>query len=291
MSSKKVLVLCGPTGVGKTAISIALAQRFHGEIINADASQIHKELTIGTAKITKEEMQGISHHLIDFLPPTAPFSIKDYQDQARKLIETINHPILVGGSGLYIKAALTDYDLSSEPRDIDEDPRSNEELHQVLRSLDPVAAEKIHPNNRRRVLRYIELATTRGTVKPKEATMLYDVLVICLLRPRDDLYQRINERVLAMMKAGWLEEVKSLIHQGINLDLIQEIGYRELGDYLDGKLTLEVAIDSIQKQTRHYAKRQITWFKHQMKAIFIDLSNQTLEDIENIAHEFYAKHE
>ena len=291
MSSKKVLVLCGPTGVGKTAISITLAQRFHGEIINADASQIHKELTIGTAKITKEEMQGVPHHLIDFLPPTAPFSIKDYQDQARKLIETINHPILVGGSGLYIKAALTDYDLSSEPRDIDEDPRSNEELHQVLRSLDPVAAEKIHPNNRRRVLRYIELATTRGTVKPKEATMLYDVLVICLLRPRDDLYQRINERVLAMMKAGWLEEVKSLIHQGINLDLVQEIGYRELGDYLNGKLTLEAAIDSIQKQTRHYAKRQITWFKHQMKATFIDLSSQTLEDVENITQEFYAKHE
>ncbi len=277
--------------MGKTAISIALAQQFHGEIINADASQIHKELTIGTAKITKEEMQGVPHHLLDFLPPTAPFSIKDYQDQARELIETIDRPILVGGSGLYIKAALTDYDLSSEPRVIDDDPRSNEELHQILATLDPVAAAAIHPNNRRRVLRYIELATTRGMVKPKEATMLYDVLVICLLRPRDELYQRINERVHAMIKAGWLEEVKSLLQQGIDLSLIQEIGYRELGDYLSGKLTLHAAVDSIQKQTRHYAKRQITWFKHQMGATFIDLSTQSFEDVEKIALEFYAKHD
>jgi tRNA dimethylallyltransferase len=288
VSSKPVLVITGPTGVGKTAISLALAKHFGGEIINADASQIYQKLNIGTAKITIDEMGGIPHHMMSFLKPGERFSIKSYQDETRRLLEVINRPILVGGSGLYIRSALSDYDLStSASLQVDDSTLSNEELYQELVRLDSEAASKTHPNNRRRVLRYLEIAKERGRVLTKEATWLYPTLILCCERPRNILYQRINKRVLDMIQTGWIDEVQDLEAQGIPIKDIKEIGYRELASYLHGGASYEETISMIQQKTRHYAKRQMTFFRHQLPCYFIDLETTTLEEIINQVTSFY----
>lgn len=284
---KKVVVITGPTGVGKTKYSIELAKKFNSEIINADASQIFKKLDIGTAKIKPEDMNGVKHHLFNILEPEEEFSIKEYQALARKLIKEINLPFLVGGSGLYIKSVITDYKLDHSPRIKNEYlDYSNEELHDLLASLDQEAANKIHPNNRRRVIRYIDIANEKGKVKPPTPLPLYDTLTLCLTRERKILYDRINERCDEMFAEGWIEECQNLLNDGVNLNKLKDIGYRDIGLYLDGNLSFEQLREKIKQQQRHYAKRQMTWFRNQMDCVFIDLDINTFQDIENIITDF-----
>lgn len=284
---KKLVVITGPTGVGKTEISVKLAQRFNAEIINADASQFRRGLNIGTAKITIDEMQGVKHHLIDIIDNEDDFSIKDYQEMGRHIIDKVNKPFIVGGSGLYIQALITDYQLDDTPeRNEDKFSHySNEALYQLLESLDKNAAMKLHPNNRRRVLRYIEIAQTKGSVTPVQKDYLYDVLVICLNRPRAELYNRINLRFDAMIDSGWVEECINLKKQGVNLDNVKDIGYAEINKYLNGETEFDEIKEIIKQKTRRYAKRQMTWFRNKMDCHFIDIEQH--DDIIKLINEFY----
>lgn len=280
---KKIIVLTGPTGVGKTRVSIKLCKKFGGEVINADASQIYKHLNIGTAKVMPAEMDGVKHHLLDIRKPHEPFSIKEYQELGRKKISEINLPFIVGGSGLYIQALISDYDLSAPPRSPQEYPElSNEELHHKLAQIDPEAAEKIHPNNRRRVLRYLEIAKSRGKVKTKPPKLLYDALVICFIRNRSSLYERINIRCEEMLEKGWIDECRHLRKLGVDLHSLKDIGYRYIGDYLDQKITYQEMVETIKKEQRNYAKRQLTWFRNKMDCTFIDLDQVSFTEICNL---------
>lgn len=271
-SLKKVIVIVGPTGVGKTKISIQLAKRFNSEIINCDQSQMRKLLNIGTAKITKEEMDGVPHHLIDFLEPISDYSIKDFQDDARNLIDNMNVvPFIVGGSGLYIDAVITDYDLSNQKRDENIEDKynelTNEELYNKLYNLNQEAALKTHPNNRKRVLRYLEIVSEKGELVSKPNLPYYDSLIIFLNKDREVLYDNINKRCDIMIEEGWIEEVKSLKEMGYDINLIKEIGYKEISDYLDNLISYDEMLEKIKQETRRYAKRQITWFKNKMNCI------------------------
>jgi len=247
--SHKVIVLTGPTGVGKTEISLKLAAMFHGEIINADASQVRRKLNIGTAKIDVNTT-NIKHHLLDFLDVTENFSIFDYQNMARKQIAELfkneKVPFLVGGSGLYLNAVLYDYDLSASSRNEEFAQQfahvSDDDLHKQLQEVDPLAACKIPRNNRRRVLRALEIAmseTKKISTNITKNSPIYDCLLICFNTERSKLYERINNRVEAMFAAGWIKECQDLIADGIELSQIKDIGYQEIGKYLQGLLTLE----------------------------------------------------
>ena len=284
----KIIVISGATGVGKTSFSLKLAARFNGEIINADASQFKKGLDIGTAKIKENEMMGITHHLIDIIGPTDEYSISDYQKMARDKVDEIiknNHlPIVVGGSGLYIDALINDYKLNakkSDHKELEEKYQnySNLDLYELLKSLDKDLAALTHPNNRNRVLRYIERVNSGSSINDNKSTIVYDALYIFLTRDRDILYKRINDRVLKMLEDGWIEEVKSLKNRGIDISSIKEIGYREINDYLDEKLSYDEMLKLISQNTRHYAKRQITWFKNKTNHISFDLDQQSEDEI------------
>ncbi len=292
-SLKKVIVITGPTGVGKTNLAIKISKHFNAEIINADASQMRKRLNIGTAKISIDEMQNVPHHLIDFLEPTESFSIKDYVDRARIIIDGMeNIPVIVGGSGLYIQALISTYNLNFQPRknDSEFDELSNEEVYAILQSIDNEAALKVHYNNRKRVIRYIELAREKNEVEPIEPMPYYDALVIGLTKDRFQLYEAINNRCDKMIKNGWLEEVKSLANDGINMELIKEIGYDDLYKVTKNELTLDKAVNDIKQKTRNYAKRQLTWFRNKMNCEFFEINNSTPEmAIERIKKFLYNK--
>jgi tRNA dimethylallyltransferase len=284
----KVAVVVGPTAVGKTALGIQLAQALSGEIINGDASQVYRDLNIGTAKVTKEEAALIPHHLIDIVPPEAPFTVADYQQKARQEIQAITDrgklPIIVGGTGLYIKAALYDYRFDDQG----EDPELREALsewakregHEVLYrkllDLDPKAAEKIHPNNVKRVIRALEKAMSGkggGHAPSAGPVPLYETAVVGLTMDRTDLYNRINRRVDEMIDKGLIQEAKDLYDRGLSgCQSVQSIGYKELFRYFDGELTLPEAISLIKRNTRRFAKRQMTWFRHQMPVTWFDAS-------------------
>ena len=287
---KKVAVIVGPTAVGKTAISIEIAKRYHQEVISGDSVQVYKGLDIGSAKIKPHEKQSIPHHLIDILNPGEHYDVAKFQKAARSLIEKIDKPLIVGGTGLYIKACLDDYDFSGKSRDeafeSRYDQRSNEDIHKELQRKDPVAANKIHPNNRRRVLRALALVegVKRSDRKNKDIP-LYDYKVFYLTLPRDILYKRINERVNLMIAEGFIDEVKHLKQQGHTFNII---GYREINDYLDGLYTKEEAIDEIKTVTRRFAKRQETFFKNQMKAHMIHNDEHALGKIMEILDRFYV---
>ncbi|WP_341302001.1 tRNA (adenosine(37)-N6)-dimethylallyltransferase MiaA [Lysinibacillus sp. FSL H8-0500] len=290
----EVVAIVGPTASGKTALSIELAKKYNGEIINGDAMQIYKGLDIGTAKITEQEMEGIPHHLLSFLEPTEAFSVADYQRLVRDKIAEIQArqklPIIVGGSGLYIQAVLYDFQFTEER--VDEAARKAyynelaalgpEAMHHKLQKLDPKTAETIHPNNTRRVIRALEMLELSGVSKVAEAqnrgqVPLYKHVIIGLGQnmPREMLYERINRRVDIMMEQGLLEEVKGLWQQNIRgVQSIQAIGYKELYDYLDGKCSLEDAIDSLKQNSRRYAKRQLTYFRNKMDVYFIAVNEQ-----------------
>ena len=283
---KKVICIVGPTGVGKSDISLELAKMFNNEIINGDSVQVYKKLNIGSAKIT--DMKGIKHHLIDFLDLNKDYSVCDFQHDVRDLIEKIDRPMIVGGTGLYVKAALYNYEFDDVKRDLKEDESYNDidtpSLYKMLVELDPNTT--VDPNNRRRVIRaYIEaknnnlLSSRKGKNEP-----LYDILMICLTADRTILYDRINKRVDKMIEMGLVDEVKSLRNEGYKA---MQIGYKEINNYLDGLYDLNAAIEEIKKNTRHYAKRQITWFKNQMNAHMIDIMDSPLEKCINLINSFY----
>lgn len=296
----KVIVIVGPTAVGKTDISIEVAKYLNTEIINADASQFRKFLNIGTAKIDQTQT-SVKHHLIDIIDPLDDYSIKEFQTEARNLIAVLNQqgmiPLLVGGSGLYVNATIFDYNLSNEGRNqVEEDKYQNLDniaLHKVLEELDYPTSLKIHPNNRKRVLRAIENAQTGIKISENICNNqeIYDALVISLDAERDILYDRINKRVDIMFDNGWLKEAADISNE-YPLSKIKEIGYKEIGEYFDGNLDFDEMKDIIKQNTRHYAKRQITWFKNKINTINvkIDYDNvQTaIDEIIELIKEFQA---
>lgn len=285
----EVVAIVGPTASGKTALSIELAKKYNGEIINGDSMQIYKGLDIGTAKITEEEMEGVPHHLLSFKEPTESFSVAEYQALVRSKINEIQVrgklPIIVGGSGLYVQAVLYDFQFTDEQVDDlarkayyeELEKLGPEAMHAKLAALDPKTAETIHPNNTRRVIRALEMIELNGVSKASEEhnrgeIPLYRHLIIGLGQnmSREELYERINLRVDVMMDKGLLQEVQGLWQQNIRgVQSIQAIGYKELYDYLDGRCTLEEAIENLKQNSRRYAKRQLTYFRNKMDIHFI----------------------
>lgn len=299
---EKVIVITGPTGVGKTKLSIEIAKKFNCEIINCDASQFKRGLNIGTAKITTEEMDGVAHHLIDNLDISDDYSVKDYQNDARKLISSIiakgSIPLLVGGTGLYISSTLYDYHFE-ESANTDENKYasfSNSELHQMLENIDKESSMKIHMNNRRRVIRAIEIAQNNSLLLSENkdgSKSLYDSLVICLNCDRDILYERINQRFDIMINDGWIDECRNLKDQGVDLEKIKDIGYSDINSYLNGTMSFEELSESVKKKTRNYAKRQLTWFRNKLKCQFVNLDYNNyisnLDKISGLINEFLNK--
>ncbi|WP_054767161.1 tRNA (adenosine(37)-N6)-dimethylallyltransferase MiaA [Lysinibacillus parviboronicapiens] len=290
LQQAEVVAIVGPTASGKTALSIEIAKKYNGEIINGDAMQVYKGLDIGTAKITEQEMEGVPHHLLSFKEPTDSFSVADYQKLVRAKIADIQErgklPILVGGSGLYVQAVLYDFQFTEEQVDVaareayyaELAKLGPEAMHAKLAALDPKTAQTIHPNNTRRVIRALEMIELSGISKASEAqnrgqTPLYHHLILGLGQnmSREELYNRINLRVDLMMEKGLLAEVKGLWQQNIrDVQSIQAIGYKELYDYLDGKCSLEMALENLKQNSRRYAKRQLTYFRNKMDVQFVD---------------------
>ncbi|MDE5565758.1 MAG: tRNA (adenosine(37)-N6)-dimethylallyltransferase MiaA [Anaeroplasmataceae bacterium] len=279
----KVIVVVGPTAVGKTKISIALAKHYHTDIISGDSIAIYKGLDIGSAKPSIEEQDGIKHHLIDILDVTEDYSVADFQKSARKFIEEKPLSIICGGTGLYIQACLFNYEFKAPKRDEGFKEQfanySNEELYDYLKSLDPsINSDRIHPNNRKRVLRALEVLLNTGKsineFDRKEEAM-YDYFIVYLTMDRAILYDRISKRVDQMISSGLIEEAKTLYDKGIYL---KGIGYQELYPYFEGNISLESAIEEIKKNTRHLAKRQETWFKNQMKSHFFNVNLENIDE-------------
>ncbi len=287
---EKVVVLIGPTAVGKTKMSVELAKRLNGEIINGDSMQVYKGLDIGTAKIRQEEMEGIPHHLLDIKEPHESFSVAEFQTLARSLITDITRrgklPIIVGGTGLYIQSVIYDYQFSDAPSNSlyrqSLERYSPDELYEQLKRIDPLSAERIHPNNVRRVIRALEIYHCTGKtmtewLKEQKRQLVYNVALIGLAMEREKLYERINRRVDEMIAQGLIEEVKRLYDQGLHdCQAIQAIGYKELYAHLDGEITLEEAIEQLKQNSRRYAKRQLTWFRNQMPVQWFDMTDDTM---------------
>lgn len=290
-SKQKLLVIIGPTAVGKTKLSIEMAKRYNGEIISGDSMQIYRGMDIGTAKIKKDEMEGIPHYLIDIREPFENFSVAEFQLLVRAKIEEIAKkgklPIIVGGTGLYIQSVIYDYQFSDVPGDesyrlmLEERVQKigNEALYKELLEVDPGSAAQIHQNNVRRVIRALEIFHLTGkTMQDFQSTqqpdLLYNTAIIGLSMEREKLYERINYRVDAMIEEGLLEEVKGFYQQGLrDCQSIQAIGYKEIYAYLDGKVPLEEAITNLKQNSRRYAKRQLTWFRNKMEVSWFDMTN------------------
>lgn len=282
-----VVAIIGPTASGKTALSIRLAKDLNGEIINGDSMQVYRQLDIGTAKITPEEMEGIPHHLIDIKEPTENFSVAEYQKVVRAKIEEIQSrgkmPIIVGGTGLYVQSVL--YDFQFTEQEVDETARKAyyeelakvgpEEMHRRLALVDPKSAEAIHPNNTRRVIRALEMAELVKTSRSDEQHQrgevpLYNHLIIGIDLDREKLYERINLRVEIMMEKGLEAEARALYDAGIrDTQAVKAIGYKELFAYFDGLFTKEEAVEKIKQNSRRYAKRQLTYFRNKMDVAWI----------------------
>ncbi|MBE6138713.1 MAG: tRNA (adenosine(37)-N6)-dimethylallyltransferase MiaA [Firmicutes bacterium] len=267
----RIIVIVGPTAVGKTKLSIELAKKYNGEVINADSTQIFKGLDIATAKVTEEEKQNIPHHLLDIREVTENYTVYDYQKDGRKCIETIlennKTPIIVGGTGLYLKALLYDYKFEEEVPIINSyDNYTNEELYNKLLTVDPNT--EIHVNNRKRVVRalnYYEQTKEPLSTKEKTDKELYDAIYIGLTTDREKLYERINLRVDIMVENGLLDEAKKIFDSNISTKaILTPIGYKELFPYFENKETLEFCLGRIKQNSRRYAKRQYTWFNNQM---------------------------
>ncbi len=289
---KKVIVIIGPTGVGKSSLAVKIAQKINTEIISGDSVQVYKALNIGSAKIKKEEMNGIPHHLIDIKSLSESYSVFDFQKEARKLIDMISEkgevPIIVGGTGFYIKAALFDYDFKSEKRTNEFDSLSNAELYERLQNLSDPELPDI--NNRKRLLRHLEIYRKGNTPEKRKDTPLYDILFIGLTMEREKLYEKINDRVDKMIDEGLIEEVKSLYQDNKSGILFEAIGYKEICMYLNNELPLNEAIEKIKKDTRNFAKRQYTWFNNQMEVNWIDVSvNDSFNESMKLVNLFLKK--
>ena len=276
-----VVVIVGPTASGKTSASIELAQKMNGEIISADSMQIYQEMNIGTAKPSKEEMNGVKHYLLDFLSPEENFNVTLYKEKAEEAIEEIlkkgKTPIIVGGTGLYVSTLIHGIEFSEVPEDLkfrDEmgkmaEVKGKEYLHQELMKVDPVSAQNIDQNNVRRVIRALEIYHVTGKTKTELDAMSqkevpYDYLVYGIETPREKLYERINLRVDKMLEAGLVEEVSYLVtHYQVSKTAMQGLGYKEVVEYLNHKLTYEEMVEKIKQESRRYAKRQLTWFRRE----------------------------
>lgn len=289
---EKIVVIIGPTAVGKTKLSIALAKRFNGEIISGDSMQVYKGLDIGTAKIKQEEMEGIPHYLIDIKEPDESFSVAEFQSLVKQHIKDISNrgklPIIVGGTGLYIQSVIYGYQFSHVPSS-DQGIREklekkaleegNQALHDQLKQIDPISAERIHPNNIRRVIRALEVyyctGKTMSELQNKKQELCYDAALLGLTMEREELYDRINQRVDKMIEEGLLKEVRKLYDSGLSGECqsIQGIGYKELYEYFSGKATLEEAIEKLKQNSRRYAKRQLTWFRNKIPVKWFDMTN------------------
>ncbi|WP_313070205.1 tRNA (adenosine(37)-N6)-dimethylallyltransferase MiaA [Lacrimispora sp.] len=288
---KPLIILTGPTAVGKTSLSIRLAKAIGGEIISADSMQVYRRMNIGSAKITKEEMMGIPHHLIDVLEPNEEFNVTIFQEMAKASLEEIysrgNIPIVAGGTGFYIQALLNDIDFTENGEDTSireelealAEEKGAEHLHGMLLAIDPDSAEQIHANNIKRVIRAIEYYRQTGECisehnkREREKKSPYDFLYYVVNTDRDILYQRIDQRVDQMVEQGLLEEVKELKALGCTRNMVsmQGLGYKEILDYLQGDCTLSDAIYLLKRDTRHFAKRQITWFKRERDVRWLNL--------------------
>lgn len=289
---KPLIILTGPTAVGKTALSIELAKKIGGEIISADSMQVYRHMDIGSAKITKEEMDGVPHHLIDILEPDEEFHVALFQKLAKEAMEQIrlrgHIPIVVGGTGFYIQALLYDIDFTENEdeggnirRELENVAKEKgaDYLHERLREIDPKSADAIHANNIKRVVRALEFYYLTGkqisehneTERAKESP--YAFLYYVLNTDREILYKRIEERVDNMLKEGLIDEVRYLKEMGMNRGMVsmQGLGYKEILDYLNGMCSLEEAVSVLKRDTRHFAKRQITWFKREREVTWLNL--------------------
>lgn len=298
MCKKPMIILTGPTAVGKTALSIDLAKAINGAIISADSMQVYRHMDIGSAKITKEEMQDIPHYLIDVLEPQEEFHVVKFVELAKAALDEIyangQIPIVTGGTGFYIQALLYDIDFTDQK--CDEAYRESlaqiakekgaDVLHEMLREVDPKSAEAIHANNVKRVIRALEFYHLSGqrisehNETEREKTSPYQFAYFVLTDDRAHLYERIEKRVDLMMEQGLLDEVKKLKAMGYHRDMVsmQGLGYKEILDALDGKITLDEAVLKIKKETRHFAKRQLTWFKRERDVIWFDKEKYDYRD-------------
>ena len=298
MQKRPLIILAGPTAVGKTELSINLAKRLNGEIISADSMQVYKRMDIGTAKIMPDEMQGVKHYLVDEFEPWDEFNIAVFKERCDKYIEEIyakgKIPILVGGTGFYIQAVL--YNIDFAQTEIDSkfreklqhfaDCHGAQVLHDELRKIDPASADAIHPNNVKRVIRAIEYYEQTGqkisehneTEKKKESP--YDFRFFVMTLPREILYDRINRRVDIMRERGLENEVKGLLDEGCTKDMVsmQGLGYKEIIDAFAGNITMDEAFEKIKQETRHFAKRQFTWFRREKDVTWLDKSSFDTEE-------------
>ena len=284
---KNIIVITGPTGVGKTKMSIELAKRIDAEIINADSMQVYKDLNIGTAKITEKEKEGIPHHLFDIVEPTNMYTVYDYQKDARDIINDVlsrgKKVIIVGGTGLYIKALLYDYKFIKEDKTYDFSKMSNEEILDKINSYN--LDINLHINNRKRLERVLTKLYNNNMQTEKTDTVLYDFVAIGLTTTRDNLYKIIDNRVDKMIEDGLIDEVEELYKKNIHSKAINTgIGYKELYKYFDKEISLDEAISLIKKNSRHYAKRQYTFFNNQM---YIKWFNTNYEDFSLTVEEVY----
>ncbi len=303
---KKLIILTGPTAVGKTGLSIRLAKALNGAVISADSMQVYEYMNIGSAKISPEEMDGVDHYLIDCLKPWESFNVVIFQQMAREAMAKIyaqgKIPILVGGTGFYIQAVL--YDIDFTENDGDTSYRNELEvlaatepgadtLYEMLQSIDPGAAKEIHPHNTKRVIRALEFyhqtnrPISQHNTEQRAKESPYDFSYFVLTDDRERLYARIDDRVDQMIKSGLVDEVRSLLQMGCDRSMtsMQGLGYKEIIDYLTGEITLEEAIYRIKRDTRHFAKRQLTWFKRERDVIWINRQDYT--DDEAILNAMY----
>ena len=290
MQQKPMIILTGPTAVGKSALSVELAKKINGAVVSADSMQVYRHMDIGSAKITPEEMQGVTHYMIDELEPDEEFHVVRFVTMAKEYLKEIyadgKIPIIAGGTGFYIQALLYDIDFTEQQcdetyrRQLEDLAREHgaEYLHGILREVDPASAEAIHANNIKRVIRALEFYHLSGkkisehneTERQKQSP--YNFAYFVLTDERAKLYERIDRRVNAMIEAGLVEEVKKLKSMGCSREMVsmQGLGYKEILAYLDGGCTLEEAVYIIKRETRHFAKRQLTWFKRERDVIWLD---------------------
>lgn len=304
------IIVAGPTASGKTKVSIELAKRLDGEIVNADSIQVYKDLNIGTAKATIDEMENITHHMLDVADKFDEFTVSDYRSMALPIIKDIisrgKTPIIVGGTGFYINSLLFDMDYGNATKD--ETIRAkyenlakehgNEYVYDILKSVDIDSANKLHANDLKRVIRALEIYESTGTKKSTMQNTMQSFntginpLIIGLTMDRDKLYSRINQRVDIMVSDGLIDEVRNLVSLGLNNthQSMSGIGYKEIYSYINGEMTLDESLELLKKNTRHYAKRQITWFKRVPTLQWIDLTNGLTDEIlDNIVSEYKSK--
>ena len=307
MDKPKIIVICGPTASGKTSLGIELAKQIDGEVISCDSMQIYKDLKIGTAKPDENEMQGIKHYMIDFVPPNKRYSVaefkKDAENSIKQVLEKGKHPILVGGTGLYINSLI--YGIEYQDTKIDYEYRNNlekivdnqglEVLYKQALEIDPIAIKKISSNDKKRIMRILEIyhetgkTKTQQEIESRSKEIEYDYKVFAINMDREKLYDRINKRVDKMIEQGLIEEVKEIMKKYNEFPTaMQGLGYKEVVDYINDKYTKDELIEKIKMETRRYAKRQLTWFRKNKQTIWIDGLEKIEKNVNIIIKEVFS---